>query len=154
MSYELEGDLDSLVNQKHEVVFEMYQKEPPDFKKIEDSILEIWNLLPEPKENWTEGFRTAAAFFLLYLEDLKDFKKADNWLNKLKEIEENINYSLGQVLFDEGRLYFERGEYEKAYKSFKATVKEGKGFRYFEDEDPKYLDFYTHPEKYSNQIKK
>lgn len=148
MSHELESKLDSQISHEHELVYEMYQEKNPDFIKIEKSLLEIWNLLPLPKDNWTESFRTAQALIVLYLEDLKDFNKAKVWLDKLKEIEEKINYSLGQVLFLEGRLFFEQEQYDKARESFKATVKEGRGFRYFEDEDPKYLDFYTHPEKY------
>ena len=151
MTHELESDLDSLVNQKHELVFEMYQEKHPDFQKIENSLLEIWSLLPDPKENWTESFRTANALFVLYLEDLKQFEDAEVWLDRLKLVEKKIDYSMGQVLFSEGRLYFEREEYDNALESFKATVKEGKGFRYFEDEDPKYLDFYTHPKKYTEQ---
>jgi hypothetical protein len=151
MTHELESDLDSLINQKHELVFEMYQEQNPDFKKIENSLLEIWSLLPNPKENWTESFRTANALFVLYLEDFREFKDAEVWLDKLRLVEEKIHYSIGEVLFCEGRLYFELEEYDKAFKTFKTTVKEGKGLRYFEDEDPKYLDFYTHPEKYQSK---
>lgn len=151
MSHELESKLDSLISHEHELVYEMYQEENPDFIKIENSILRIWKLLPLPKENWTESFRTANSLFVLYLEDLKDFNKARAWLDKLKEIEGKIGYSLGQVLFLEGRLFYEQGEYDKARESFKASVKEGRGFRYFEDEDPKYLDFYTHPEKHTKK---
>ena len=150
MSQELDAKLDAIISRKHDLVYDMYQEEDPDLSKIEKSLMEIWDLIPLPKENWTESFRTASSLFVFYLEDLKDFNKAKAWLDKLKEIEAKIDYSLGQVLFLEGRLFYEQGKYDEALKSFKASVKEGRGLRYFEDEDPKYLDFYTHPEKHTN----
>ena len=133
--------IDKLVDEAYE---EFQQgKHENSFKLLFDA----WALFPEPKKKWNESFNLATYIINDYL-TLDDLANAEKWLSRLEEIDNNLNISKGTVLFIKGKISFEKGEYQSAHESFKASVKEGEGFRYFEDEDPKYLDFYTHPEKY------
>jgi hypothetical protein len=82
---------------------------------------------------------------------LGNLVESEKWVNQLEAIDNNLNISRGIVCFTKGQVFFEKKDFKQAQANFKESVKEGKGLRYFEDEDPKYLDFYTHPEKYTDK---
>lgn len=107
---------------------------------------EAWELYPEPKDNWNEAYSLAKDFFKVYLFE-SNFVKAKEWLNKMIANNNNLHLFDNDLCFNIGKYYFETGEYKDAYEKWKAVV-EDSGFRYFENEDKKYLDFYKSPQKY------
>lgn len=113
-------------------------------------LFEAWDLFPEPKKNWNESFNLVTYIINDYL-TLENLTDSEKWIKELETIDDHLNISRGTVCFIKGRFFYEKGDYEKARENFKESVKEGKGFRYFEDEDPKYLEFYSHPEKHKDQ---
>lgn len=113
-------------------------------------LFEAWDLYPSPKKNWNDSFNLVTYIVGDYLK-LNDLPNAEKWSIQLEEIDHNLHISKGTVFFIKGKIAFEKGEYNKAQEKFKQSIKEGQGFRYFEDEDPKYLDFHTHPEKYNEK---
>jgi tetratricopeptide (TPR) repeat protein len=130
-----------------EVAYQKFQQGLTDesFKLME----QVWDLYPDPKENWTEAYNTAK-----YVCDdcfaIKDFLKAKEWLNRMINNNNNLHHSNEECQFYIGKYLFEVGEYEKSLTNFKEVVKSA-GYRYFEDEDPKYLDFYKKPQEYIKQ---
>jgi tetratricopeptide (TPR) repeat protein len=103
-----------------------------------------WELYPEPKTNWTEAYNTAKHGFLLAKNIVKDFRLAKKWLDCMIKYN-NINHAFdGDIEFNIGTYKFDTGKLEEAYKMFTECVRQsGKShFRYFEDEDKKYLEFY------------
>ena len=105
-----------------------------------------WNLYPDPKENWNEAYNTAKYIFEDYM-NLQKYHKAKEWLNEMIKNDNNLHLSNEDCLFNIGKYQFCVQQYEDALNHFKEVVKIA-GFRYFEDEDPKYLDFYKNPHKY------
>jgi len=136
----IQEEIDNLTELAYEK-FQNNQKEE-SFKMMEQA----WNLYPDPKENWTEAYNTAK-----YICDdcfaINDFPKAKIWLNRMIANNNNLHHSDEECQYYIGKYLFETGEYEKALENFKEVVKSA-GYRYFEDEDPKYLDFYKRPQKY------
>lgn len=51
------------------------------------------------------------------------------------------------VWFETAKCQFEIGDYKELYEKLKRVV-DVVGFRYFESEDPKYLEFYKNPDKH------
>lgn len=111
-------------------------------------LFEAWELYPEPKEQWNEAYNTAKYIFEDYFA-IEDYNSSKKWLDEMIKNNDKLNLSEGEVQHFEGKYYFEVGDYQKAQDKFKYVVNEA-GFRYFEDEDTKYLDFYRNPEKYIN----
>jgi len=105
-----------------------------------------WELFPLPKENWDYGYNYARMAFNGAFKNRK-FDLAKLWLNRMIENNNNLHFFDEECQFFVGKYLLETGEYEKALANFKEVVKEA-GLRYFEDEDPKYLDFYKNPQKY------
>ena len=68
-------------------------------------------------------------------------------VNELIENNNNLHLSDDDVWFETAKYQFEVGDYKESYDKLKLVVEDA-GFRYFEGEDPKYLDFYKNPEKY------
>ena len=117
--------------------------------KIEESfslLKKAWDIYPEPKTQWNDAYNTAKYIYLDYL-TMKKLDDAKFWLNKMIENNNNLHLEDDDVLFETAKYQFETEDYENALNKFKEVVKEA-GFRYFEDEDPKYLEFYKNPEKY------
>lgn len=107
---------------------------------------EAWNLYPEPKNNWNEAYNSARYIVEDYME-IGDFENAKKWLNRMIDVNNNLHHNDEQLLFYLGKYFFETGDYQQARSKFKEVV-DSAGYRYFDDEAPKYLDFYKHPEKY------
>jgi tetratricopeptide (TPR) repeat protein len=119
-----------------------------------ETLKKAWDLYPEPKEKWSESYNTAKYIFEGYM-DIKEFNEAKKWLEEMTKInnayrarDENSGYD-EELDFETGKYYYETGNLEEAYKIWREVVKHsGKNhFRYFEDEDKKYLEYYKSQKK-------
>lgn len=59
----------------------------------------------------------------------------------------NLHLMDFDLSFNIGKYHFETSDFEKAKEEWDLLIRQ-QGLRYFEDEDPKYLDFYKNPEKF------
>lgn len=107
---------------------------------------QAWSMYPEPKNKWNEAYNTAryAADDCFSQLDLENVKK---WLDRMIYVNENLHQSDDELMYYVGKYKFEIKDYEDAFTAFRIVVKIA-GMRYFEDEPSKYLDFYTHSEKF------
>lgn len=138
----LSSTLEELVNESS------IQYESGNIAKAKDLLVEAFNKIPEPKEEYNESYNYCSYVLNFIIDEGLDANEAEQWLNELIKISETQKIWKGNIDFHKGKVYFELNKYEEAHKAFEVSVKEGKGFRLFEDEDPKYLDFYRNPEKY------
>lgn len=107
---------------------------------------EAWSYYPQPKNNWNESYLLAEELFEAYLIE-NDLNEAKKWLNEMISHNNNLHLMDFDLLFNIGKYHFENGEYQKAHNEWANLVRQ-RGYRYFEGEDPKYLDFYRNPERY------
>jgi len=117
-----------------------------DKRKYFNTILEAWNLYPDPKNNWHEAYSLAKEIFSAYMEE-KNFDLAKEWLNQMIDNNNNLHHSYEDCLFNSGKYRFCVKQFDEALANFKEVVKSA-GYRYFDDEDPIYLDFYKNSQKY------
>lgn len=116
-----------------------------EFKKIIELQLIKWKKLPAPKENWDESFHIASSLVEAYTET-EQLDEAVRWAEVLQDCDpERIDSGEKEMVF--GKALFAAEKYVPAHEKFKVAFRKSKG-RQFKEEDPKYLDFYTHPEKY------
>jgi len=140
----LNEELQEKIDDLGELAYEKFQN-----NEIEESfnlMEQAWSLYPEPKENWNEAFNTAREI----TDDcfkIKDFNRAKIWLDNMTKVNNNLHQDDDYLAYYMGKYHFEIGNFEKALTSFKEVVEEA-GFRYFESDDPKYLDFYRNSKKY------
>jgi len=110
--------------------------------KHQESMLlleEAWELIPEPKGIYSESYHVVEDIIdTLFL--LQDFNKAYEWSTKI--------FTTGFMRFDTGgkefisaKAAYELGEFDLAKEFFNFAFKKSEG-RCFEDEDPKYLEFF------------
>lgn len=140
----LNKDLQEKIDNLEELAYTKFNE-----NKIEEAFKlgqEAWDLYPEPKENWNEAYNTAK-YIVNNSFTVKDLNRVNTWLNNMILVNNNLHKSDDELKYYIGKYYFEIGEYEEALNYLKKVVKET-GFRYFEDEDPKYLDFIKYPNKY------
>jgi len=136
-----------LQDQIDELVDLAYEKSQKGDKIASFELLhKAWELYPEPKENWNEAYNTAKYLFDDYFSE-GDLAASEKWLKEMLKNNDSLKLSEGEIQHYEGKYYFEVEKYQQAYERFKYAVEEA-GFRYFENEDYKYLDFYNNPEKY------
>lgn len=117
--------------------------------EIEKSFIlseQAWDLYPDPKENWNEAYNTASSIVDDCLK-IKDFERAKKWLNNMIMVNNNLYLNDEDLNFYLGKYFFEIGDYLKAKEEWDNAVSLA-GYRVFEGEDPRYIDFYRHPEKY------
>ncbi len=114
-------------------------------EKSFEFLKEAYLIFPNPKE-FSEAYNIAKYSFEDYIKE-KKYDKAKIWLNRMIENNNNLHHSDEDCSFAIAKYKFEIGEYEDSLIRFK-EVFEIAGGRYFEDEDPKYKDFYLNPEKY------
>ncbi|AKK74221.1 hypothetical protein OK18_17865 [Chryseobacterium gallinarum] len=107
---------------------------------------QAWNTYPDPKEQWNEAYNTAKYIFLDYM-SLQNLAEAKVWLNNMIRVNNYLHLNDEDCYFNYAKYQFEIGEYKESYDKLKQVV-EAAGFRYFENEDPKYLEFYKNPDKY------
>jgi tetratricopeptide (TPR) repeat protein len=142
----LDTKIQNEIDEKRFEANEFYLSDKEKYFKLKN---EAWELYPEPKENWAEAYSLAKDFFETYLEE-SDFENAKKWLNIMIAHNNNLHLMDDNLWFNVGKYYFETKEYNEALNHFKEVVKEA-GMRYFENEDPKYLNFYKNPQKYLKQ---
>lgn len=103
-----------------------------------------WNCFPIPKSNWNQGYNYAKMVFNGAFMH-QQFADAKIWLDRMVENNEALHLSDEEVQHFEAKYYFETSDFKKALEKWRFSVK-GAGLRYFEDEDPKYLEFYKNPD--------
>ena len=135
----LQEKIDDLIN----IGNEFWDQDKSQYYK---KLFEAWELYPEPKKNWNEAYSLAKEIYQAYLLDEK-YDEAKEWLNRMIENNNNLHLEDEDVWFETAKYQFEVGDYNESFDKFKLVVEDA-GFRYFEGEDPKYLDFYKNPEKY------
>ncbi|MHC5309523.1 hypothetical protein ACYSNM_05530 [Myroides sp. LJL116] len=99
-----------------------------------------WSKFPEPKQKWIQGYNYAKNFFNWSLK-LNDLEQANKWLERMIANNEHLAHSDEEVLFNKAKYLFEVDQHDQALQCWKEVVKEA-GYRYFEREDSKYLNFY------------
>lgn len=141
------ADLDSKLQNIFDALDEKIETyyENGDGLGIISTELEKWNLLPNPKEKWDESYHIVSSIIEEYLK-LKKLDKAFEWANIIQECDPERNDD-GQKKFILGKVLFEQKKFLDSYDLFTFGFIDTEG-RCFEDEDPKYLDFYKNPEKY------
>lgn len=125
-----------------------------DAGKLDNSfnyLVEAFQTIPEPRKEYNKSYNHCSYILDFILSEKYRMSEAKNWLDELTDIANYQKCWEGSIDFFAAKTNFQLGNYEIAKKQFDESVKVGKGFRYFEDEDPKYKDFYLHPEKYTDQ---
>ena len=112
------------------------------------SLVKAYETIPELKKEYNESYNYCSYILDFILEEDYNIEKALEWLAKLGEISNYQKSWAGSYDFFSGKTYFKLKDFVKAKEEFDKSVKEGKGMRYFEDEDDIYKNFYLHPEKY------
>jgi hypothetical protein len=105
-----------------------------------------WELLCTTKENWEQGYFFSKTVF----NGAVKFEKAEIariWLDRMVSINKNLHTNDDECLFYEAKFFFMTDEYVKALTNFREVIKSA-GFSYFDNDDPKYLNFYQNPQKY------
>lgn len=135
----IQDEIDYLIDEGNE----LWESDRSSYYEL---LLKAWNLYPEPKSNWNEAYSLAKEIFDSYIIEgnLSDAKK---WLNEMINHNNNLHLMDFDISFNIGKYHFENREYQKVYDEWTRLVSQ-KGFRYFDNQDPKYLDFYKNPEKY------
>lgn len=140
---ELEASLQKEFDSIDEQIEICYERK--DFKKIIELQLIKWKKLPPPKENWDESFHIANSLVEAYTET-QQLDEAVHWAKVLQGCDpERLDSGEKEMIL--GKALFEAEDYVPAHEKFKVAYSKSKG-RQFTEEDPKYLDFYKHPEKY------
>ena len=130
---EIKDKLDSLLRQAGEA------KRALDNKGSEAFRIQAWDALPEPKLGWNYYSNIIPRNNLLFYRDTHQFDKAVEWLAVTRD-----SYGPGcdeVIEFMAATLWFEMGDFDKAYDEFDRQYKAGKT-RPFQGQDKKYLDFY------------
>lgn len=106
-----------------------------------------WDLLPEPKLEWTplSSWVTGSIFNLHF--DNGDFKAAEPWAQKTLEGRES-DIDTGPLI-NVGMVLLELGRSAEAYKHFDEAYSFGKA-RAFQERPKKYLNFYLDEKKKSH----
>ena len=107
---------------------------------------QAWELYPDPKENWNEAYNSAKYAFRS-AKKVGDHDLVKKYLNRMIAVNNNLHHNDNELTFYIAEYHFDNGDYEESLNRFKIVVEDA-GLRYFEKEDPRYLDFYKHPEKY------
>lgn len=102
-------------------------------------LLQAWDLLPQPKEQWDESYYLASYLIDSYL-NVQNPAKANEWVEILVNCDPERDDDGERELFA-GVVAYELGDFEKAKKNFAIADKESNG-RNFKKVDSKYLKFY------------
>ncbi|MCJ8203081.1 hypothetical protein [Pseudomonas sp. RGM2987] len=98
-----------------------------------------WDLLPEPKLQWTPlSAWVTGSFFNLHFDE-GNFETAKDWAQKTLDGRES-DIDTGPLI-NVGMVYFELQEHSQAYKYFDDAYRFGKD-RAFKERPKKYLKFY------------
>jgi len=108
-----------------------------DYSSMIVPLEEAWSLMPEPKNNCAESFLVARMFCETYI-GLEDFETADKWVEIYKKADlERIDN--GERDFMEARLFYHKGNFDAAKKSFEVANQKSEG-RFFKN--PSYLEYF------------
>ena len=135
----LDHELYSQVIQKGKQAVEMLQAQDLDgfFKFAEEG----WHKFPDPKESWNQGCSYAKMVFKEALSH-QEMDQAKTWLTRMVENNNRLKLFDFECEYYQGKYYFETGEYNAAFDKFDYVVK-GAEYRYFDENDSKYLDFFN-----------
>ncbi|WP_299060515.1 hypothetical protein [uncultured Polaribacter sp.] len=96
-----------------------------DYKSCEPILIEIWNLIPEPKKDYNRSYN-----YVTYMIDcclgLKKKDEAKRWLLVLFDCFGN-RYDSGETEFIAGKVFYEANEFEEASKYFKVAFDKSRG---------------------------
>lgn len=134
----LNSNMQEQIDYLEDLAYEMFQNGEIDesFKLSEQA----WALYPEPKNNWNEAYNSAK-YIVDYYMNLRNYDKTKEWINQMIYVNNNLHLYDDEMCFYIGKYKYETNDLEGALKEFEFVVKESE-YRNFEDEDPKYLQFY------------
>lgn len=99
-----------------------------------------WSLVPDPKENWEEGYLVTHEIFETYFIAC-EFELAHKWAEiYLKCDEKHRNF--GDAEFYLGKMAYEEEELDKARKYFEIADKKSGGRVWPGEDEPKYYKFF------------
>lgn len=105
----------------------------------EKTLLEAWELFPEPKGQWDESYHIASYLVKTYLK-LQQPSDAKFWITTLFNCDVE-RPDFGEREVHAGVVEYELGNFEEARRYFTIADKESKG-RNFRKVDAKYYKFY------------
>ncbi|MCM3170966.1 hypothetical protein [Paenibacillus sp. MER 99-2] len=135
------AQLEANIKEKFEVIINESNEQFQNGKQKESIVLleEAWELIPEPKGIYSESYHLVEDIIdTLFL--LQDFNKAYEWSKKIF-ITGFMRFDTGTKEFISAKAAFELGKFDLARDFFNFAFKKSEG-RCFEDEDPKYLEFF------------
>lgn len=138
---ELPNQIRNQIEKLDEKIENYYENE--NHHKIIELELEKWSILPDAKENYDESFFIAKSLVDEYTQ-LKNKIEAEKWIS-IFFLCDKERIDDGEREFVAGKSYYEFREYQNAYKKFKTAFQKSEG-RSFQNEDPKYLEFYKNPD--------
>ena len=101
-----------------------------------------WQAFPESGAKWNQGYNYAKSFFKYAIEN-SNMVKAKSWLDRMIENNNTLHLFDSEIEHMEAKYEFEAGNLDKAFELWQNLVKQkGVGYRYFENDDPKYIKFY------------
>ncbi|MBZ9664126.1 tetratricopeptide repeat protein [Pseudomonas sp. LMG 31766] len=100
---------------------------------------QAWNLLPDPKIEWTMISSWLAGCFYESFFQLEDFKSALHWASIELDIRES-DIDVGPWM-NLGKVYYELNDHDAAFNYFKKAFDFGKA-RVFKEEPKKYYEFF------------
>lgn len=125
---------------------EAYDKGEVELSK--QYLIQAYKSIPNPKEEYDESYNYCSYIITFIINENTKKDDLQQWLNELVKISVHQDCWKGDVDFFQGKAYFIMGKYQDAWKHFDDCIKIANSYRYFESEDPRYIDFYRHPEKY------
>jgi hypothetical protein len=112
---------------------------PNDITKTLACLDEAWDKLPEPKNNWQEGF-LIAKYIIHSFFNVKNFNKAEQWLDKFISFNEIRDY--GESEFMSAKVKYELGKEREALALFKVADAKSKGRVWAGEKEVKYFKFF------------
>jgi len=101
-----------------------------------------WEAFPESGAKWNQGYNYAKMFYGRALQ-YHDMAIAKLWLDRMTENNDTLHIFDFEIDHMKAKYEFEAGNPDKAFELWQNLVKQkGVGYRYFENDDPKYIEFY------------
>ena len=101
---------------------------------------EAWDLIPEDRSTWDEGYRVAHEFIVTYF-SVGKVVEAEKWVEfYLKTDNRFRNFGRGELMA--GRIAFELGSFDEAKRLFAIADQKSEGRVWKNKVDAKYFKFY------------
>ena len=101
-----------------------------------------WKACPESGAKWNQGYNYAKMFFGRALQN-NNLNFAKLWLDRMIENNDTLHLFDFEIDHMKAKYEFEAGNMDEAFQIWNNLVKQkGVKYRYFEYDDPKYLEFY------------